>query len=70
MFHPHFGLYSLLDVIHCDQKLYLVFEFLNQDLKKFMDNYVGPGIDPELVKVRRSIERLNVFFSVEVFDLV
>ena len=49
---PHWCYYfSLLDVIHCDQKLYLVFEFLNQDLKKFMDNHVGVGLDPELVKV-------------------
>jgi hypothetical protein len=27
----------LLDVIHTENKLYLVFEFLHQDLKKFMD---------------------------------
>lgn len=42
---------SLLDVIHCDQKLFLVFEFLSQDLKKFMDNYNGVGLNPDLVKV-------------------
>ena len=38
-------------MVHCDKKLYLVFEFLNQDLKKYMDS-VGPsGLPQALVKV-------------------
>lgn len=42
----------LLDVVHSDQKLYLVFEFLNLDLKKYMDNLGCNGqIPPALVKV-------------------
>ncbi len=28
---------SLLDIVHADQKLYLVFEFLDVDLKRYMD---------------------------------
>ena len=40
----------LLDVIHSDQKLYLVFEFLDNDLKKFMDTYAGL-LPIQLVKV-------------------
>lgn len=28
----------LMDIIHVDQKLYLVFEFLDVDLKRYMDN--------------------------------
>ncbi|KAF6022664.1 CDK3 [Bugula neritina] len=39
----------LLDVIQTDQKLYLVFEFLNNDLKKFMDSHTGL-LPMELVK--------------------
>jgi len=31
----HPNIVNLLDVIHCNQKLHLVFEFLDQDLKKY-----------------------------------
>ncbi|XP_018416284.1 PREDICTED: cyclin-dependent kinase 2 isoform X5 [Nanorana parkeri] len=41
---------TLLDVIHTENKLYLVFEFLNQDLKKFMDGSTISGIALALVK--------------------
>lgn len=42
----------LLDVIHTENKLYLVFEFLHQDLKKFMDSSSSiSGIDLPLIKV-------------------
>jgi len=34
---PHPNIVSLKDVVHQDQKLYLVFEFLDKDLKKYMD---------------------------------
>jgi serine/threonine protein kinase len=36
MVHP--TIVSLLDVVNYDNKLYLVFEFLDQDLKKYMDS--------------------------------
>jgi cyclin-dependent kinase len=43
----------LLDIVHSDQKLYLVFEFLDMDLKKYMDtNGDKKGLDPIVVKVR------------------
>ena len=42
----------LLDVIHTENKLYLVFEFLHQDLKKFMDASTLTGIPLPLIKVR------------------
>ena len=37
----HPAIVQLLDVVHSDQKLYLVFEFLDKDLKKFMDDYAA-----------------------------
>lgn len=39
----------LLEVLHSDNKLYLVFEFLEQDLKKYMDSVPTPP-EPPLVK--------------------
>uniref|UniRef100_A0A8C6FRE0 cyclin-dependent kinase n=1 Tax=Moschus moschiferus TaxID=68415 RepID=A0A8C6FRE0_MOSMO len=41
---------GLLDVIHTENKLYLVFEFLHQDLKKFMDASALTGIPLPLIK--------------------
>ena len=44
------GACRLYDVIHTERKLTLVFEFLDQDLKKFMDSQPD-GIDHMLIKV-------------------
>lgn len=45
---------SLLDVLMQESKLYLVFEFLSMDLKKYLDSIPsGQYMDPMLVKVRR-----------------
>ncbi|BGP32051.1 Cyclin-dependent kinase catalytic subunit [Rhodotorula toruloides] len=41
----------LLDITHHDTKLYLVFEFLDLDLKRYMDKVGdGDGMGPEIVK--------------------
>ena len=40
----------LNDVVHQDSKLYLVFEFLEQDLKKYMDK--AKTMNRLLIKVR------------------
>lgn len=40
----------LLDVIHNEKKLYLVFEFLAKDLKKYMDSQ-PKGLPLDLAKV-------------------
>lgn len=37
----HPGVVQLLDVVHADTVLYLVFEYLDKDLKKFMDDYAA-----------------------------
>lgn len=43
----------LLDIVHSDSKLYLVMEFLDLDLKRYMDS-IGErdGLGPNMVKVR------------------
>lgn len=55
----HPNVVQLLDVIHADQKLYLVFEFLDMDLKKHMDDFHsssdGPGLPEALSKVHFSV---------------
>ncbi|KAJ2118121.1 Cyclin-dependent kinase catalytic subunit, partial [Coemansia sp. RSA 521] len=46
----HENIVKLLDIVYNDAKLYLVFEFLDLDLKKYMDS-VGPaGLSPAQVK--------------------
>jgi len=39
-----------LDVVHGDKKLFLVFEYLDRDLKKYMDSVPAGGISLSLVK--------------------
>lgn len=45
---------SLEDILHQDSKLYLVFEFMQMDLKKYIDTVNG-DLDPMLVKVTASL---------------
>ena len=45
----HPNIVYLIDLIHGEKKLYLVFEFMDHDLKKFLDINNGP-LTPELVK--------------------
>ena len=40
----------LCDVVHSEKKLTLVFEYSDQDLKKYFDSCNGE-IDPDIVKV-------------------
>ena len=47
----HPNIVELCDVIHSEGKMYLVFEFVDQDLKKYMDSVKGP-LDPAIVRVR------------------
>eukprot|EP00047_Mylnosiga_fluctuans_P022273 m.117033 g.117033 ORF g.117033 m.117033 type:complete len:359 (+) comp9199_c0_seq1:263-1339(+) len=45
----HPNIVQLLEIIHGENKLYLVFEFIDQDLKKYLDSQHG-GVDRLLVK--------------------
>ena len=43
--------FRLIDVVHQDAKLYLVFEYLDLDLKRHMDNVKKEGFTAAHVKV-------------------
>jgi serine/threonine protein kinase len=47
----HPNVVKLLDLVHDDKRLWLVFEFLDMDLKKYMDSTKDKGLSPSLVKV-------------------
>ncbi|XP_017492281.1 PREDICTED: cyclin-dependent kinase 2-like [Rhagoletis zephyria] len=46
----HENVVRLFDVILCDNFLYLVFEYMNQDLKKLLDHTPSEGLPPKLIK--------------------
>jgi len=45
----HPNIIHLKDIVHGENKLYLVFEYFNLDLKKFLDQKGGP-LPPQMVK--------------------
>ena len=46
----HKNVVSLMNIVHDTGKLYLVFEFLDQDLKQFLDAHKAEGIPMKIVK--------------------
>ncbi|KAJ3378177.1 Cyclin-dependent kinase catalytic subunit [Entophlyctis sp. JEL0112] len=47
----HPNVVRLLDIVHNDAKLYLIFEFLDLDLKKYMDSVKDQPLGPSLIRV-------------------
>lgn len=45
----HVNIVNLMDVLHEESKLYLVFEYLDQDLKRFLDN-LGANVSRIILK--------------------
>ena len=56
----HPNIVRLVNVLHTDRKLTLVFEYLDQDLKKLLDTSVG-ALDELQVKVSNDFLAPNVF---------
>ncbi len=56
----HLRSYRLLDIVHADAKLYLVCEFLEVDLKRYMENCNKQGnpLTLELTKVSIAFRNL------------
>lgn len=50
---------SLYDVVHTEKKLTLVFEFLDQDLKKYLDACGDNGLEVYTIKVHNEGERMG-----------
>ncbi|KAJ1930189.1 Cyclin-dependent kinase catalytic subunit [Tieghemiomyces parasiticus] len=46
----HDNIVRLLDIVHSEAKLYLVFEFLDLDLKRYMETTAPAGLTPQHVK--------------------
>ncbi|KAJ3199316.1 Cyclin-dependent kinase catalytic subunit [Entophlyctis luteolus] len=46
----HPNVVRLLDIVHNDAKLYLIFEFLDLDLKKYMDSVKDQPLGPSLIR--------------------
>lgn len=43
---------SLRDVVHCERRLYLVFEYLDLDMKKHFDSNPEIAKDRQVIKAR------------------
>lgn len=57
--------------MHCEKRLYLVFEYLDLDLKKHMDSCPEFAKNPHLIKVTENSLFIDLFiyFSLDVHTL-
>ena len=56
-----------MDVIHQDKKLYLVFEYLDLDLKKHLDSSPHISNDRRIIKVIKQTCPKHFFFIIKTF---
>ena len=56
------------DIYLQEAKLYLIFEYLTMDLKKYIDTHRKPRIDPMLVK-SWTYQLLQVVYTVFEFEI-
>lgn len=56
----HKNIVKLMNVLHEESKLYLVFEYLDLDLKKYMDNTSSSGLSPRIVRVSFKTTLYNI----------
>jgi len=47
----HEGIVSLMDIVHGENRIYLVFEYFNLDMKKYLDNKGKPLTVPHVKSV-------------------
>lgn len=60
----HPNVVRLMDIVHADARLYLVFEYLDLDLKRYMDDVrKGEGFTPDHVRVPQCFAFSNSFTS-------
>ena len=53
--------------MHNDTKLYLIFEFLDLDLKKYMDSTAPFGLSAHLVKVQKKKKKKVIYELTNIF---
>lgn len=59
----HPNIVSLIDVLMEESRLYLIFEYLTMDLKKYMDSLGSKMMEPAVVKSYLYQVCLHIYFS-------